>query len=170
MSSVEVLLFVRDSPLRARSLLTVRAAISSATSFERPSLSSLSLMCSYWRSRFLLHVWVGICVPHSPSRGGRLPRPPLCRRSGGRGNRRGLVGDDRHEIEHHLGVFLFERPNLIEQLARRGIDVSEPPDHLGVRGRRDLLGDQVFANDRLELSERLALEVATARFGIALIG
>lgn len=47
MSWVEVRECVRDSPLRARSLLTVRAAISSARSSDAPWPSSLSLMCSY---------------------------------------------------------------------------------------------------------------------------
>src|SRR3954452_10644863 len=53
MSCVEVRERVRDSPLRARSLFTVRAAISSARSSERPCSSWLSLMCSYWRARFV---------------------------------------------------------------------------------------------------------------------
>src|SRR3984957_14299023 len=98
MSSVEVLLFVRDSPLRARSLLTVRAAISSATSLERPSLSSLSLMCSYWRSRFLLHVWVGIrCTSLSLSEGA----DSLDHRCVGGvvAEGTGELGGDRHAIE-----------------------------------------------------------------------
>src|ERR1051325_1892755 len=44
----------RASPLRARSLFTVRAAISFARLVDSPRSSALSLMCSYWRSRFLL--------------------------------------------------------------------------------------------------------------------
>src|SRR5215208_5603994 len=48
------------SPLRARSLLTVRAAISLARFVEAPLFFSLSLMCSYWRSRLLLHAFCGI--------------------------------------------------------------------------------------------------------------
>src|SRR3954452_11132211 len=55
MSSVDVRLASLASPARARSLLTVRAAISSAVSSDRPSSSSPFLMWSYWRSRFLLH-------------------------------------------------------------------------------------------------------------------
>jgi hypothetical protein len=35
------------SPVRARSLFTVRAAISFARFFERPCFFSLSTMCSY---------------------------------------------------------------------------------------------------------------------------
>src|SRR3954469_15766071 len=53
MSCVEVRERVRDSPLRARSLFTVRAAISSARSSERPCSFWLSLMCSYCRARFV---------------------------------------------------------------------------------------------------------------------
>jgi hypothetical protein len=44
---VEVLLAVFDSPLRARSLLTVREAISLARFVLSPRCSALSLMCSY---------------------------------------------------------------------------------------------------------------------------
>jgi hypothetical protein len=47
MSRVDVLDRERDSPARARSLFTVRAAISSARRVDRPWLRSLSLMCSY---------------------------------------------------------------------------------------------------------------------------
>jgi hypothetical protein len=43
---------VLASPLRARSLLTVRAAISSASSVDDPRSFKESLMCSYWRARF----------------------------------------------------------------------------------------------------------------------
>src|SRR6185312_5579839 len=44
---------VAVSPLRARSLLTVRAAISSARAVERPCRFSDFLISSYWRSRLL---------------------------------------------------------------------------------------------------------------------
>jgi hypothetical protein len=47
MSRVDVRERVRDSPERARSLFTVRAAISSARSSDAPWRFSLSLMCSY---------------------------------------------------------------------------------------------------------------------------
>ena len=53
MSSVDVRERVRDSPERARSLLTVRAAISSALDSLAPCDFSLALMCSYWRARLL---------------------------------------------------------------------------------------------------------------------
>ncbi len=43
------------SPLRARSLFTVRAAISFASRFGVPRSSRLSSMCSYWRSRLSDH-------------------------------------------------------------------------------------------------------------------
>src|SRR5262245_7486389 len=54
MSRREVRLFLRASPVRARSLFTVRAAISSARLALVPRASSLFLMCSYCRSRVLL--------------------------------------------------------------------------------------------------------------------
>src|SRR6266511_4232017 len=62
MSSVDVRLFSLDSPRRARSLFTVRAAISSAVSSLRPRFSSPLLMCLYWRSRLSLHWFRGIAV------------------------------------------------------------------------------------------------------------
>ena len=51
MSWVELRLAVRDSPARARSLFTVRAAISLARLSDSPRSFALSLMCSYCRSR-----------------------------------------------------------------------------------------------------------------------
>src|SRR4051794_10833166 len=68
MSRVELRERVRDSPLRARSLFTVRAAISSARPSEAPCSFSLFLMCSYWRARF---------VPFFTPRGGILLLLPL---------------------------------------------------------------------------------------------
>src|SRR5947209_9633022 len=62
MSLVDERLRCLASPDRARSLLTVRAAISSATSSDRPRSSSPSLMCSYCRSLLLLHARCGIRV------------------------------------------------------------------------------------------------------------
>jgi hypothetical protein len=60
MSRADVRLAVLASPDRARSLFTVRAAISSAISSARlvpsPRRSALALMCSYCRSRFGLGV------------------------------------------------------------------------------------------------------------------
>src|SRR4051794_9464086 len=72
MSFVDVRERVRDSPERARSLLTVRAAISSARSSDLPCSFWLSLMCSYWRARL---------VPGFTPRGGMLgcyPEPVVC--------------------------------------------------------------------------------------------
>jgi hypothetical protein len=60
MSRVEERDEVFASPLLARSLLTVRAAISLARFVERPCLRSLSLMCSYCRSRLALHAFCGM--------------------------------------------------------------------------------------------------------------
>jgi hypothetical protein len=47
MSRVDERELVFDWPDRARSLFTVRAAISLARLVERPCLRSLALMCSY---------------------------------------------------------------------------------------------------------------------------
>jgi len=49
MSRVDERELVRDSPACARSLLTVRAAISFARLVEAPRFFSPSLMCSYCR-------------------------------------------------------------------------------------------------------------------------
>ena len=51
MSRVDVRLAVLASPERARSLFTVRAAISSACLVFSPRCFALALMCSYCRSR-----------------------------------------------------------------------------------------------------------------------
>jgi hypothetical protein len=56
MSCVEEREAVLASPDRARSLFTVLAASSLARFVEAPCAFALSLMCSYWRSRFELHV------------------------------------------------------------------------------------------------------------------
>jgi hypothetical protein len=50
---VELREAVSDSPERALSLLTARAAISSARLSDRPASFSLCLMCSYWRALLL---------------------------------------------------------------------------------------------------------------------
>src|SRR4249919_2885275 len=68
MSSVEVRLDSLASPARARSLLTVRAAISSAVSSLSPRSRSPSLMCSYCRSRLLLQPGCGIVLLPSAHR------------------------------------------------------------------------------------------------------
>src|ERR1700680_707253 len=60
MSSIDVRLASLASPARARSLLTVRAAISSARSSGCPRSSGPSLMCSYCRSRLGDHALTGI--------------------------------------------------------------------------------------------------------------
>src|SRR5437764_13157809 len=62
------------SPLRARSLLTVAAAICFARLVERPCFFSLSLMCSYCRSRFAPHACCGIENPFLAGHGGCAQR------------------------------------------------------------------------------------------------
>src|SRR5207244_11903025 len=73
MSRVDVRLLLVDSPERARSLFTVRAAISSATSVERPCAFRPCLMWLYWRSRFLLHACGGMTFPSSDLPLGLVP-------------------------------------------------------------------------------------------------
>ena len=57
MSRVDEREDVLASPLLARSLLTVRAAISLARFVDLPCCLALSLMCSYWRSRLSLQAF-----------------------------------------------------------------------------------------------------------------
>src|SRR5687767_2502025 len=75
MSLVDVRLDCLASPARARSLLTVRAAISSALSSLLPRFFSPSLMCSYCRSRLEFHACWGIATSSSRS----LPETPTQR-------------------------------------------------------------------------------------------
>jgi hypothetical protein len=56
MSSTELREAVFDWPRCARSLLTVRAAISFDRAIDVPESRSLSLMCSYLRSCLGVHV------------------------------------------------------------------------------------------------------------------
>ncbi len=74
------------SPARARSLLTVRAAISSARSSLSPRSSNPSLMCWYCRSRLSLHPACGMSVTSVGRAEASLPRtadryPMLARRN-----------------------------------------------------------------------------------------
>ena len=62
MSSVEVREASLASPARARSLFTVRAAISSASSSGTPRSSSPCSMWRYWRSRLAFHRFIGIAL------------------------------------------------------------------------------------------------------------
>src|SRR5947209_18580034 len=73
MSLVDVRDLVLDSPDRAFSLFTVRAAISSARLSLAPWSFWLSLMCSYWRARL---------VPFFTPRGGTLTSRFVKRRLG----------------------------------------------------------------------------------------
>src|SRR5262245_135995 len=105
MSVFESRLLDLASPDRARSLLTVLAAISSARSSEAPRSSWLSLMCSYWRARF---------VPFFTARGGMATSSfdsvplPRCGSPGTRGEpaqgieRDGAAFEDEERIELEL--------------------------------------------------------------------
>jgi hypothetical protein len=76
MSSFDSRLDSLASPARARSLLTVRAAISLAFSSLVPRSSSPSLMCSYWRSRFLDQAPIGMTAPFGVPLAAGTPRAP----------------------------------------------------------------------------------------------
>src|SRR5947208_11101912 len=67
MSRVEVRERLALSPLRARSLFTVRAAVSSARPSDTPRSRWAPLMCSYWRARL---------VPFLTPAGGMTRQPP----------------------------------------------------------------------------------------------
>ena len=77
------------SPARARSLLTVRAAISSPCPPTVPRSSRLSLMCSYWRSRFALQALRRHLTPPSSWREESFPLSArvMPSRAGGSGRR-----------------------------------------------------------------------------------
>ena len=70
MSLTELRDAVRDSPARAFSLFTVRAAISSARLSERPACFSLFFTCSYWRARFVPFFTRGVASHPPQSSGG----------------------------------------------------------------------------------------------------
>src|SRR3954454_9428183 len=128
---------VRDdslaSPLRARSLLTVRAAISLAFLVDAPCSFSLSTMCSYCRSRLALHA-LGIA---SSSVG--LPSERCRARPDGK---RGLV------LDVVLGrVRVDELVDDVEPLPVRVVDRHE---------RLPLLRQRVLGEDRLDRALRLA--------------
>src|SRR5215211_6739797 len=125
------------SPVRARSLLTVRAAISFARLVDVPLCFSPSLMCSYWRSRLALHCCRGMrTTPLSLTRGDF----PVC------------------EEENRL----FERRVL--DVVLRGVLVRELVDHVhavavGVVDRDErvpLLRQRVLREDRLDGALRFA--------------
>src|SRR2546421_826221 len=88
MSCVDVLDACRDSPLRARSFCTVRAAISLARFSERPCRRSPCLTCSYWRARF---------VPFLTPRGGTFSsfRSPTWPVPGSASEQSGSAGSNR---------------------------------------------------------------------------
>src|SRR5690348_10694014 len=74
MSWVEVRERVRDSPARAFSLLTVRAAISSARPSLLPRSSWLSLMCSYCLARLVPFFTPRGGMTHLQKKVGRVSR------------------------------------------------------------------------------------------------
>src|SRR5215208_2815516 len=125
------------SPLRARSLFTVRAAISLAFSVEAPSFLTLSLTCSYCRSRLSLQAFWGI-----RSLLGRVPRGCpgalfLC-----------LLGFERRVLDVVLGrVLVHELVDHVGTLVVGVVDLDE---------RLPFLGQCVLGKDRLDRTLRLA--------------
>src|SRR5690606_12863373 len=89
---------------------TVRAAISSAVSSDRPLSSWLSLMCSYWRSRLALHAAWGIVVLLRAGLGEptdwyhcRYPRPAGFKRRAPRPHTAGSVSRDAFGVTLSIG-------------------------------------------------------------------
>src|SRR5205085_7065674 len=115
MSCTEERLRCLASPERARSLLTVRAAISSALSSFSPRSRRPSLMCSYWRSRFAFHARWGIahllwdrpCFRQLPT--DAAPQYPLPSFGGCPGRVTSTIDD----------VEFFRKPTLVRQLVLR---------------------------------------------------
>src|SRR4051812_24761843 len=89
MSCVDVRERWRDSPLRARSLFTVRAASSSARDPDAPRSFALSLMCSYWRARLVPFFTPlgGMPSGYPPATPGTLPMSVLALAHDGEGER-----------------------------------------------------------------------------------
>src|SRR5690349_14281165 len=124
MSRVDDRDLVRDEPERARSLLTVRAAISFARDVERPCLRSLSLMCSYWRASF---------VPFFTPRGGMCAS--FCRLFGQRvvdhcvdlpaGRASFEPADRRTSIDEDEGRDLFHCKALRQSLVLVCVDADD---------------------------------------------
>src|SRR5688500_7427434 len=133
------------SPLRARSLFTVRAAISWALSSEAPSCFRPFLMCSYWRSRFALHAFCGMTPPSSlTSRGFPL--------------RAGSIAFEREVLDVVLGrVGVDERVHGRWPLRVRVVDLHE-----GL----PLVGERILGEDRLHRALRFARAAVDALLGI----
>src|SRR3954453_22590847 len=155
MSSTEERLACFVSPARARSLLTVRAAISSAVSVFSPRSTRPSLMWSYCRSRLLFQACWGIAPPRRrewpvgpsrmgvPAARGHIPAavPQLAtdaqqhQRSRGELDRRVGVQYDAFQGRRTRGVQLDDvtaRPGLARQveLARLTAGVQEQEERV----------------------------------------
>src|SRR4051812_36377318 len=99
---MEERLAVFASPERARSLFTVRAAISSARSVDSPRFFALVLMCSYWRSLFGLDpAGMAFLLPGFMSEDGFAAG----HRDQCAGDEAGLVGGEQHVRRRDLGGF-----------------------------------------------------------------
>src|SRR5581483_4380392 len=130
---------VRASPVRARSLLTVRAAISFAFFFGVPRSSRLSSMCSYCRSRFFDHAPCGMV--HHLLLGGK-------RRTRRTGYSRGLPRVERRVLHVVLGGVLVDE--LVDDVHPVAVGVVDQHERL------PLVGQRVLREDRLDRALRLA--------------
>src|SRR5438132_421448 len=149
------------SPARARSLLTVRAAISFARFVDVPRSLALSLMCSYCRSRLLLQAFCGMvtllvaCEGRSARRARELflsPREVQARRSVSSDLADGLV------LDVVLGgVLVHELVHDVEPLA---VGVVDPHERL------PLVRQRVLREDRLDRALGLAGAAVDALLGI----
>src|SRR5215210_8354709 len=141
---------VRDdsfaSPVRARSLFTVRAAISLAFSVEAPCFLTLSLTCSYCRSRLLLQAFWGMRSLLGRVRRGCPEGPFLC------------LGFERRVLDVVLGgVFVHELVDHVGALVVGVVDLHE---------RLPFLGQRVLGEDRLDRALRLAGAAIDALLGV----
>ena len=142
------------SPFAARSLLTVRAAISFARFVERPCFFSESLMCSYWRSRFELHA-SGMREPPCEFPG-RKTHAQNTQGVFARQKRQKLI--ERLVLNVVLGrVVVRELVHLVEPLAVGVVDLHE---------RLPLVRERVLREDRLDGAFRLAGTAVDALFGV----
>src|SRR5437879_5782475 len=119
MSSREEGLAVSASPWRALSLLTVRAAISSATSLLSPRSRSPSFTCSYWRSRFCDQASWGMDPTSSSLSEPVFPSVEAVKqsRSGLREHDRRVVAGDQVHVGRLL-VAVVELGRLLDLLPR----------------------------------------------------
>src|SRR3954468_22463826 len=147
MSCVELLDAVFASPLLARSLLTVRAAISFAFFFGVPRSSSDFSMWSYWRSRFADHACCGMRITSSRGKRGR----PRLRYAG-------WLRLERLVLDVVLGRVRVRE--LVDDIHAVAVGVVDADEGL------PFVGERVLREDRLDGAFRLARAAVDALFGV----